>query len=282
MNLRDLITDFDGRLTKADQKLISVLFAAPAEGTYLRARDLAARAGVHATTAVRLAQKLGFRGYPEMRAQFRLDVHADNHPDQRIRQRLDKMAERGILHSLIDSEIQALQAIPDHISQRQMDAAADALSRAGRIVVFGQNHSDSLADLMARRLVRSGANARAFHHIDWEAPEIVMAMRPGDVILAFAFRRVPAHLEALLQFGAGNELISIVVSDLIGPFMRPQPDILLATPRGEEGESQSLTVAMAVGNALILELSKRDDSRSMRSLTRMADVEAELDILMGK
>ena len=44
MNLRDLIADFDGRLTKADQNLISVLFSAPAEGTYLRARDLAARA----------------------------------------------------------------------------------------------------------------------------------------------------------------------------------------------------------------------------------------------
>ena len=275
MGIRELVEGFEGRLTPADRRLIQVLLARPGEGGFLSSIELAERAKVHPTTVVRLARKLGFSGYADLRRAFREEAVADSGAD-RMRKRLAKMADGSILRSLIESEIHALQSVPEHITQEQMEAAADTLIGSRQVFVYGVGHASALADLLARRLNRSGYRARALHHIDWETPEMVMTSGPDTVVVAFAFRHIPPGLSGLLTFVMQEGAKTIVVSDLIGPALRPQPDVLLAASRGREGDSQSLTVPMAICNALILELSKRDDGQSVGSLQRLVEVRQSL------
>ncbi len=275
MGVRELVERFEGRLTPADRRLIQVLLARPGEGGFLSSIELAERADVHPTTVVRLARKLGYKGYADLRRAFREEAVADSGAE-RMQKRLAKMADRSILRSLIESEIQALQSVPDHISQEQMEAAADLLIGCNQVVVFGVGHASALAGLMARRLNRSGYQAQALHHIDWETPEIILKTGPGTVVVAFAFRHIPPGLSGLLSHMVGEGAKSIVISDLIGPALRPQPDVLLAASRGREGDSQSLTVPMAICNALILELSKRDNGQSVDSLQHLVKVRKNL------
>ncbi|MBT3359733.1 MAG: MurR/RpiR family transcriptional regulator [Rhodospirillales bacterium] len=279
--IRDTIEQFEGRLSRSDHKLIRALLATPGEGAFLTSIEVAQRAGVHPTTAVRLARKLGFSGYPELRIALREEFVVDSGAD-RVRKRLAKMADGSILQSLIDSEIGALQALPDYISQDQMIETAQTLIAADGIGVFGAGHASALADLVARRLNRSGYSASAFHHIGWETPEKIMGIGKNGVLVAFAFRVIPDSLPALLEFARANGARSIVVSDLIGPIIRPQPDILLAASRGREGESQSLTIPMAICNALILEMSKRDDGQSVASLDQLTEIRESLAQFSGR
>ncbi|MCI2266171.1 hypothetical protein [Sediminivirga luteola] len=51
-------------LTETDRKLVSVLQSRPAEAAFWRAQDLTAPLGLHQSAATRLAQRLGFTGYP--------------------------------------------------------------------------------------------------------------------------------------------------------------------------------------------------------------------------
>lgn len=281
MTIRDIIEQFEGRLTRSDHKLIRILLANPGEGAFLTSIDVAERAKVHPTTAVRLARKLGFKGYPELRSALREEFVASSGAE-RVTKRLAKMADGSILQSLIASEVNALQSIPEFISQKQMTETTEALMAAERIGVFGVGHASALADLVARRLNRSGYSASALHHIGWETPEKIMEIGKNGVLVAFAFRVVPDSLPALLEFVRSTGARSIVVSDLIGPLIRPQPDILLAASRGHEGESQSLTVPMAICNALILEMSKRDEGRSVASLRHLAEVRESLAHFSGR
>lgn len=281
MTIRETIEQFEGRLTRADQRLIQVLLAVPGEGAFLSSITLAERAGVHPTTAVRLAKKLGFSGYPELRAKLQEEIFVDNGA-ARMQRRLETMAGGSILQSLIASEIAALQAVPDQISQDQIEQAADTLIESEQIAVFGVGHASALADLFVRRLNRSGYSASGFHHIGWETPEKIMNMGPRGVLFAFAFRHVPESLPGLLEFVRGTGARSIVIGDAVGPMIRPRPDTLLAASRGARGESQSLTVPMAICNALILELSKRDDGRSVASLERLTKARAALALVSGK
>jgi hypothetical protein len=77
MGLRELIEGFDGRLSKADSRVVCVLLASPQEGTFLSDKDVARRASVHPTSAVRLAQILGFTGYRDLRAKLQQDISTD-------------------------------------------------------------------------------------------------------------------------------------------------------------------------------------------------------------
>ena len=275
MGIRELVERFEGHLTPADRRLIQVLLARPGEGGFLSSIELAERANVHPTTVVRLARKLGFSGYADLRRAFREEAVADSGAE-RMRKRLAKMADGSILRSLIESEIHALQSVPDHISQEQMEAAADTLIGCRQVIVFGVGHASALADLIARRLNRSGYPARTLHHIDWETPEAVLDTGPDTVLIAFTFRNIMPGLSGLLSHIQGAGAKSIVISDLIGPALRPQPNVLLAASRGREGDSQSLTVPMAICNALILELSKRDGGKSVESLQRLVKVRGNL------
>ena len=273
--IRDRIEGYEGRLTKADKKLVSILLSHSQECTYLRAHDIADRAGVHKTAAVRLAQKLGFKGYPELRLQIQQEFQDNSRPEERVQKRLDRMTDAGILHSLIESEVEALRAIPETILQSQIDRAVTALLKSVRVAIFGRSHFSALADLMSRRLNRSGYKAISFHHIDWEIPEIFSDLKPGDVLLAYAFRQVPEELDALINYTKHHNITSIMICDQIGPLIRPQPDIMLSVSRGPLGGAQSLTVPMAISNALVLELSDRDGGKSIQSLGKVADIKRE-------
>jgi DNA-binding MurR/RpiR family transcriptional regulator len=245
-----------------------MLLSNPLESAYFGVREVAQQADVHATSVVRVAQKLGYKGYQELRQKLREDLN-ENTTAERIKKRLTVMGENSILSALITSEIQALQAIPDQISQKQIDQAVSLICRAKQILVFGIGHPSALADLFTRRLNRSGYNARSFHHIDWETPELMMTFSKGDVLFSIITQTIPKGLKCLMvqveAIGAAN----IVVGDVVGNFLRPRPNVLLAASRGKEGASQSLTVPMAICNTLILEISKQDDGRSMDSLRRL-------------
>ena len=69
-----LVEAFEGKLTDADRELINIILGEPSEAVYLSSAELASKAAVHASTVVRLARKLGFDGFPDMRRKLRQDV----------------------------------------------------------------------------------------------------------------------------------------------------------------------------------------------------------------
>ena len=266
MSLRDIVEQYDGSLTPADRQLAEVLLTDPQESSYLSAEAIAKKAGVHQSAASRLAQKLGFGSYRELRAALRKDVISNANSAERIRRRLDHIGEKSILQALVESEVRALTAAVKQVDQDQMEQAAACLRDARRIILFGQGHAASLVDLFERRLMRSGYQARGLRHSDWEAPDVMLSLQAGDALVAFAFRPPFDRLDRVLSHAAAVGATSIMVSDIAGLMLRPRADIVLAASRGEEGESQSLTVPMAICNALILELSRCDGGHSIRSL----------------
>ena len=272
MKLQEFIQRYDGRLTESDQRLVVALFANPAESAFLSATELASRAGVHATTAVRLAKKLGFDGYTDLQQRLR-EERVDAHDlAERVRLRLDKMSDGAIMAALIESEVRALRQIPEHIPQEQIDKAAEAIIGASRIVLYGRGHSTALVDLMGRRLRRSGLNTIQITHVGWETGERLLEFGRGDALLGFAFRWPHKGLSKLLEHAGDVGATSILISDLIGPTIRPVPDIVLAASRGSLGESQSLTVPMAICNAIILVIAQLDGGKSVESLARLAEI----------
>lgn len=251
------------------------MLGSPAEGTYLSIGDVARKAKVHPTTASRFAQKLGFESYPDFRAQLRASYVADSSAG-RIQRRLGRIAEGTVARSVIDGEVTALQAIPQHISQATVDTVVKSMIGASRVLVFGRGHSSALVSMMVQRLVRSGYEANGFGHVDWEAPEHLARLGKGDVLLVFSFRGLRREIERLLAYAKGVGAITVLIGDYVGTPVQEKPDLLLLAPRGERGEFQSLIVPVAICEILILELSRHDNGRSIRALENLAVVKESL------
>ncbi|MCG8543670.1 MAG: MurR/RpiR family transcriptional regulator [Alphaproteobacteria bacterium] len=276
MTLHDVVEQFTGRLTKADRKIVEELLANPREGAFLSLPELAERADVHPTSAVRLAQKLGYSGYPELRSQLQNDMLNVPPPAVRIRERLEHMSEGSLLSALVESEINALRELVANINQDDIERAAHAIIEARKVFLFGRSHAGTLSRLMALRLRRHGYRAAELRGDRDEMADGLADLQRDDLVIAFAFHRPAAGFLRVLRFAAGAGARTLVISDHVGATLRPNPDILLAASRGRRGESQSLTVPMAICNTLILEVSRLDKGKSLKSLEKLTSVKRKL------
>ena len=277
MTLQEVIEQFDGQLTRTDRKVVEELLANPREGALLSLPELAQRAAVHPTSAVRLAKKLGYSGYPELRSQLQSELLDIAPPADRVRARLAHMSGGSILSALVQSEIAALQQLPHLISQSDIERAAKEIIKARRIYVFGRNHAIALMHLLTLRLRRSGYEASRIEHGGRDLADDLLGLTSHDLVIGFTLTRPPEDLLSTLQYARESGATTLVISDHTGAMLRPAPDILLAASRGERGESQSLTVPMAVCNTLILEISRRDRGKSLKNLEKLDTLKVWFD-----
>lgn len=267
---RETVEQHEGRLTESDRRLVTELLVRPEEGAFLSIDDLSSRAEVHPATVVRLAQKLGFGGYPALRSALQADLIERLEPAERVRRRIADPEQAEVLGGLVADELAALADLPRRVPQAQLDEAARLLIDARRVFLFGQYHATALVDLLDRRLRRSGFDTVRLAGQGRELAEHTLSLSPRDAVIALGFRRRPPGLAALLGHARDIGAKTVLVSDEIGPLLRPAPTLVLAAPRGgASGEFQSLTVPMAICNALVLTIARHDGGRSLEALDRL-------------
>lgn len=268
--LSDLISRHSTRLTDADTRLLDVLIQDPIRAALENGKDVSSRAGVHPASAVRLARRLGFKGYPEFRSFLQSNLTEGGsdfeNPAARMAARLVKAESDGLLASVLDSEIAALQQARNSVSDADIRAFSERLRDSRKIFVFGRGHFASLCSLIALRLNRSGYEAIDVGSQVHQLPELLSTLTSDDVVWLLAFRRAPSLLHEVRGVAARCGAMTLAITDVGGTRIDPAPDHQILVSRGDPGESQSLVVPMTIANAVILDLASIDDGRSIKAL----------------
>jgi DNA-binding MurR/RpiR family transcriptional regulator len=255
------------RLTDADNRAIRAIMADPRAAALLSVGELAQRAQIHEATATRLAQKLGYRGYPALRDALRAQYIAHSDGAARIARSVGRVTAGGYLSDLVASELDALANLPHAIAQASLDRAADMLAGAVRVFLFARGHACALADLAERRLRRFGFDIVSLAGENRTIAERLAGLRGDDVVLAFAFRARPQGLEHAFAHADQVGAATVLIADLAAATHCPKPSLALAAARGRSGdEFQTLTVPMAILNALVLTIAARRERRSIGAL----------------
>jgi len=279
MPFEELIAEHQNELTTSDRRLIEVLLVDKTEGSFLPAHEIAERAGVHPSTAGRLARKLGFGSYRAMREELRHAVLSDLDAARRVRKRVDRAAGQSLLQSVIDGEVRALTALASQVDQPTIDRTTAWLGAARRIVVMGEGHASSLAEIFARRLKRSGYRAVALPHLDWEAADELISLTKDDLLFGMIFRHESIGIARAFEIAGEIGANTVLLTDRA---MSPAAGITMVVRRGEAGEFHSLTVPMVVCNTLILELSRADEGHSLAALGKLEHLRRTFAIPAGQ
>jgi DNA-binding MurR/RpiR family transcriptional regulator len=268
-----------GSLTDVEQKLVDVMLAAPADVMFMSVRELAAKAGAHESSAVRLARKLGFDGYPALRRAVQQKNLAQSPADsaRRMARSIAQANDGDVLNALLAKELAALHGVVEHLSQRQIDDAAQKLAAARRVFVWAQGNARILAGMVSSRLASAGLDARDISAQGRELAERMLSLGKGDVVLAFAFRRVPKALPVLMQHADTVSAQTILIADMVGHRLPDPPNLLLAAPRGEDATFLTLTVPMLIANAIVLTVGHVAQDRALNALQSLDELRRELD-----
>ncbi len=264
-------------LTAADRKLADVLLADPRQAAFLSTNEIAERAEVHPTSAVRLARKLGFEGYPALRATLQNDLFGESAAADRVRQRIARLGKHEVLRAFVASEVRALEQLPGQVGDEDVSAAARAIIRSRTTFIFGSGHSETLARLMHIRLQRGGYDAVMLPVEAREAAALMKRARKNDVFLLYTFFAPHPRVVKFAAHARATGSRCIIITDIMNPALLPRADLVLAATRGEPGEARSLTVPMAISNTIMLQISKLDGGRMIRSLESLEAARAALE-----
>lgn len=278
MTLLSRIQDHSLRLTESDRRIVDILLARQGEAAFLSAAQLAERAQVHETTATRLAQKLGFSGYPDLRAQLQREMLDSQDAAARVRRSVAKVAHGDYLADLVGSEIAALETLAQCITQADIDRAADMIATARKVFIFAQGHATAISAFLQRRLDRFGMTTVLLTGRGRDIAEKLTGLGAEDLVLAFAFHTQPASYGALMSHAGRVGAATLLISDLAGPAMAPPATHLLTAPRGRSGaEFQTPTVPMAIVNAVLLTIAGRHERQVVPRLEALAELFTRFD-----
>ncbi|SDG53181.1 MurR/RpiR family transcriptional regulator [Pelagibacterium luteolum] len=273
MSLLERVQSVAESLTRAEHLLVREVIAKPRDVALGTASSLAHRIGVHEATASRLAKKLGFESYAGFRDAIRDEFIVKTDPALRVRNTLEAAQGGDLLSELIAREIEALGALPRYLDAERIDSAAQTLIKARRIFIFARGNAVTLAVMLERRLLRMGRDVEMLSGDGRDLAEQVLRLGEGDALIAFAFRRQPRHLGALLERARTVGAQSMAISGSLGPALAPAPDILLSAPRsGSNDGFQTLTVPMAITNALILTMAQKDQAQTLERLEALGEL----------
>ncbi|WDZ89583.1 MurR/RpiR family transcriptional regulator [Nocardiopsis sp. HUAS JQ3] len=272
MNLQERMSEYRDRLTKSDRVLLDELLSNPAEAPLWRGGEVAQRAGVHPAAATRLAQRLGYQGYLELREDLREAHEARlNGAGDRFRAELRGQGQASVLDTLLATELDSLAAVGKHVSQAQIDEVADLLVGARVVYLFARGNSGVLAELLDSRLRRFGMRPVNLVGPGREVAERVLAMSDSDAVVSFAFRRAPRGLTQLYAHASEVGARSVLVTDTLHT-LDPAPTTVLSAPRGHQEGFSSLSVPMMIANAIVLTVAQRHPETILPALDRLDDL----------
>ena len=277
-SFESLINSFEGKLTDADQELIHIILGEPSEAVYLSSAELASKAAVNASTVVRLARKLGFDGFPDMRQKLRQDVEFKKNSSDKIRQRIDLIEKGSNLSDLIESEIAAIAAISNTVSQNQIDEVVNKIYKAKSIFIVGRGSAAPLMTHFERRLRRSGIQCRAALNLQRrDLAEQLIGIQKGDAIVVFGFQSInslPSGYSSLIESAKSIGAHSIAIGDSTILTARPKPDIVLSVSRPKEGVMQLRSGPMLICEALAMTLLHKKSKKAVRGVESLEHLRA--------
>ncbi len=276
MRIASLLETSRSDLTATERRLADVIAADPARAATSSVAALAAEAGAHGASVVRLARKLGFDGFPDFRAALHEEAFRPQEPAKRLRERLDQLPPGQLLADLVRQEVQALSEIPQALAEADLDRAAGLLAAAGRILACGEGSGRILADHLADKLLRLGRTAESVDPTDRALAKALAGAAPGDVLVAVALTRRSPLLSRAMELARAADLRLVLIADPGLELGAPPVDVALLARRGPAGAAQTLVVPVAVASALVLATSKRLGAEGLAAAERYGSFRARL------
>lgn len=233
----------------------------PKDVALLSMRELAKRAGVPASTMTRLAQRLGYPGYDELRAVYADDLRRT--PDwfscraHGMLSRREEVGEVGLVGDLAATLSGYIRALADPEVIVRFGHAADVLMRAERIYCIGARSAYPVSYLFGYVQSYFWPRAHVLGNPGGADMDAVIEIGANDAVLAVSFEPYArSTLDAVRAASrAGGAIVSITDSEMVG--IGRHSDVAILVPKHSPSFFDTLTPAFAAAEILSAVMASR-------------------------
>lgn len=178
-------------LKSAERKAADLLLTNPKALADLSITDAARTAGCSEATFVRLAKKIGYKGYHQLRGAIEDSTGTKEISLYPNLCENDQSPE--LLKKVFSASVRTIQDTLNIIDIRQYEAAVEALSRANKIAFFAIGDASSVALSGYYKFIRIGLNCSFFADPDYSLISSVY-LKPGDTAVAISYSGETANV----------------------------------------------------------------------------------------
>jgi DNA-binding MurR/RpiR family transcriptional regulator len=252
------------QMSRSYQAISVYLTQNPNEVAVQPVNAIAERIGIHASSLVRFAQSLGYRGFKELQTLFqkRLTTAAPGFEARSRALRAD-LADRadtsdaGFLRELVLQDLASIEALMQDIRPEDLAAAADTLCRADTIFVLGQLRAEPVAILIRYLLSMLGRRAVALNAAGGLATHMARAMRPTDALVAVSFRSYANEVVAIVDAAGRSRIPIVAITDSTLSPLAKSASTLFAVPERDHRFTRSLAAPVCLAQALVVAVAAR-------------------------
>ncbi len=273
-----LIHEQHDQMSKTYQRISVFLTQNPNDVAVQSVNAIAERCGIHASSFVRFAQSLGYKGFKELQLLFqqRLATAAPGFEarvkalEAELRDSEDR-SDAGFLRDLVVRDIASLQELLAETSQADLAYAADALFKAETVYLLGQLRSAPVAELLRYVLTMLGKRCVLLDPGGGLATHMARTMRKGDVLVAVSFRFYANEVVNIVEEAGRKGIEIIAISDSTLSPLAKSARVLFAVPEHDYTFSRSLAAPMCLAQALVVAVAARvqqnDDAPRIPTVT---------------
>ena len=252
-----------GDMSRSYQRIAEYLTQNPNDVAILSVSAIAEAQAIHASSFVRFAQSLGYRGFKDLQALFqrRLTTAAPGF-EARIRALTADLAETtgktgSVLQDLVVRDIAALHDLVSQISAEDVDRAAGMIDRASTVYLLGQLRSAPVVSLLEYLLTMLDKPTALLDQSGGLATHRAKLATPGDLLLAVSFRFYANEVVTIAEGAARSGVPILAITDSTLSPLAKSADLLFPVPEHEYTFSRSLAAPMCLAQALATALAAR-------------------------
>lgn len=259
-----VIHDRHDQMSKTYQRIAVYLTQNPNEVAVHSVNAIAERCGIHASSFVRFAQSLGYKGFKELQTLFqrRLATAAPGF-EARVKALETELkgandpTEIGFLRDLVVRDIASLQQLLNEVNPADLALAADLLDGADIIYLIGQLRSAPVVELLRYVLTMLGKRCVLLDPGGGLATHMGRTMGKKDVLLAVSFRFYANEVVSVVEEAGQKGIDIIAISDsTLSPLAR-WARVLFPVPEHDYTFSRSLAAPMCLAQALVVAVAAR-------------------------
>jgi RpiR family transcriptional regulator, carbohydrate utilization regulator len=211
-------------LKKAERKAADYLLAAPDAIHDAGVVEFSSKAGCSQATVVRLAKRLGYEGFPDLRNDFATQETEVPYRDIRVGDKPDT-----VLSKVFANSVQALQDTLAAVDPMQYSKAIDALVGARSLAFFGLGNAAVVAREAYHKFLRIGVSCHTAEDPDLQLIILRNHLTKGDVMVAVSYSGESRPILAAMRVAQARGILVLAITNFPRSSLAKAADLVLLT-----------------------------------------------------
>ena len=256
---RSLLLERYDSLSKRLKQVARYVLDEPNELALETLAVIAQRSGVQPSAIVRFAQSFGFSGASQMQRLFRdglLSANAALGYGERVRRFSESVSQTaagdGLLAEFVQGNILALQNLSQTVSEDDMRAAVDAITKASVVHVAGFRRAFPISSYLAYSLQQLGKHVQFLDGVGGLARPQANTIAAEDLLIAVSFHPYAQETVEIVEVAAGRRASILAISDSPVSPVAKRATVALQVQDSEVRSFRSLAASMCLAQAVAI------------------------------